>query len=66
MNLKELNIIKEASWRPALQRVSVQLEKIDDKSTKGKPSSFEPSESNANEISQPSLKLSPSAVPLEL
>lgn len=66
MNLKELNIIKEASWRPALQRVSVQLEKIDDKSTKGQPSSFEPGESNASEISQHSLKLSPSTVPLEL
>nr|KAF6456886.1 hypothetical protein HJG63_011519 [Rousettus aegyptiacus] len=38
MNLKELNIIKKASQRPALQRNSFPLEKIDDKSIKGKPS----------------------------
>jgi len=31
MNLKELNFIKKASQRPALQRVSFPLEKIDDK-----------------------------------
>lgn len=37
MNLKELDIIKEASERPSLQRVSFLLGKIDDKSAKRKP-----------------------------
>lgn len=64
MNLKELNVIKEASQSPALQRVSFPLEKIDDKSTKGKPFSFSQVRSMPVRYWNKALKLSPSTVPL--
>lgn len=64
MNLKELNFIKKASQRPALQRVSFPLEKIDDKSTKEKPFSLNQVSLMVVRYWKGVLKLSPSTVSL--
>lgn len=64
MNLKELNFIKEASQRPALQRVSFPLGKIDDKSTKEKPFSLSQVSLMVVRYWKRVLELSPSTVSL--